>query len=117
MAFFSIIITSYNQAGFIRNAVASAVTQAHGNKEIIVVDDGSSDGSQRILEEYGDTIRLARLDTNMGASRARNVGIALARGDFLCLYRFRPRVVGNIDDGFEGQQGFAGKPNHDCPCP
>ena len=83
MPFFSIIITSRNQAGFIRNAVASAVGQAHHNKEIIVVDDASSDGSQRILEEYGDAIRLAKLDENVGASRARNVGIAMAKGDFL----------------------------------
>jgi len=83
MAFFSIIITSHNQAGFIRNAVASAVAQGHNNREIIVVDDASSDGSQRILEEFGDAIRLTKLDQNVGASRARNVGTAMARGDFL----------------------------------
>src|SRR6266404_6697573 len=83
MAFFSIIITSHNQADFIRNAVASAVAQDHGNREIIVVDDASSDGSQRILEEYGNAIRLTKLDQNVGASRARNVGTAMARGNFL----------------------------------
>ena len=83
MAFFSIIITSHNQAGFIRNAVASALAQRYGNKEIIVVDDASSDGSQRILEEYKDAIRFTTLDKNVGASRARNVGIAMAKGDFL----------------------------------
>src|SRR5712671_8240390 len=83
MAFFSIIITSHNQAAFIRNAVASAVAQGHNNREIIVVADASSDGSQRILEEYGEAIRLTKLDQNVGASRARNVGTAMARGDFL----------------------------------
>jgi glycosyltransferase involved in cell wall biosynthesis len=83
MAFFSIIITSHNQEGFIRNAVASALAQAHPNKEIIVIDDASTDGSQRILEEYGDAIRLTQLDKNVGASRARNVGTAVAKGDFL----------------------------------
>src|SRR5712672_221405 len=83
MAFFSIIITSHNQADFIRNAVASAVAQSHNNREIIVVDDASSDGSQQILEEFGDAIRLTKLDQNVGASRARNVGTAMARGDFL----------------------------------
>jgi glycosyltransferase involved in cell wall biosynthesis len=83
MAFFSIIITSHNQANFIRDAVASAVAQAHANKEIILVDDASCDGSQRILEDYGDAIRLIKLETNVGASHARNVGIAAATGDFL----------------------------------
>jgi succinoglycan biosynthesis protein ExoO len=83
MAFFTIIITSHNQANFIRDAVTSAVVQAHANREIIVVDDASSDGSQRILEEYGDAIRLINLEKNVGASRARNVGIAAAKGDFL----------------------------------
>jgi glycosyltransferase involved in cell wall biosynthesis len=83
MPLFSIIITSHNQADFIRNAVTSAVTQAHVDKEIIVVDDASSDGSPRILEEFGDAIRFIKLDKNVGASRARNVGIAMARGDFL----------------------------------
>jgi glycosyltransferase involved in cell wall biosynthesis len=83
IAFFSIIITSHNQAHFIRDAVASAVAQAHGNKEIIVVDDASSDGSAQILEEYGDAIRLIKLGKNVGASRARNIGIAAAKGDFL----------------------------------
>jgi len=83
MAFFSVIITSHNQADFIRNAVASAAAQSHSNREIIVVDDASSDGSQQILEEYGDTIRLTKLGKNVGASRARNVGTAVARGKFL----------------------------------
>jgi glycosyltransferase involved in cell wall biosynthesis len=59
------------------------VAQRHSNKEIIVVDDASSDGSQRILEEYGDAIRLTKLEKNVGASRARNVGTAMASGDFL----------------------------------
>src|SRR5258707_15666995 len=73
MAFFSIIITSHNQASFIRNAVASAVAQGHNNREIIVVDHASSDGSQRILEEHGEAIGVTNLDQNVGASRVRNV--------------------------------------------
>lgn len=83
MALFSIIITSHNQAAFIRNAVASAIAQVHAHKEIIVVDDASSDGSQQILERYGDAIQLLKLSKNVGASRARNAGIAMAKGDLL----------------------------------
>jgi glycosyltransferase involved in cell wall biosynthesis len=122
MAFFSIIITSHNQANFIRDAVTSAVAQAHGNKEIIVVDDASSDGSQRILEGYGDAIRLIKLDKNVGASRARNAGIATAKGDFLVFLdgddallpwalvvynqvvdRARPNIILSTMRWFEGQ--------------
>lgn len=83
MALFSIIITSYNQVTFIRNAVDSALAQACGDKEILVVDDASSDGSQGVLEKYGQAIRLIKLEKNVGASGARNVGIAMAQGDFL----------------------------------
>ena len=83
MAFFSIIITSHNQANFIRDAVTSAVAQTLAHREIIVIDDASSDGSQPILEEYGDAIRLIKLEKNVGASSARNIGIAAAKGDFL----------------------------------
>lgn len=83
MALFSIIITSHNQVSFIRNAVDSALTQAFGDKEILVVDDASSDGSQGVLEKYGQAIHLIKLEENVGASRARNVGIAMAQGDFL----------------------------------
>jgi len=83
MAFLSVIITSYNQAKFIHAAVASALAQTHANKEIIVIDDGSTDASPAILEEFGNSIQLIKLEENVGACRARNVGIALAKGDFL----------------------------------
>jgi glycosyltransferase involved in cell wall biosynthesis len=83
MALFSIIITSHNQVSFIRTAVDSALAQACGDKEILVVDDASSDGSQGVLEKYGHAIHLIKLEENAGASRARNVGIAMAQGDFL----------------------------------
>lgn len=80
---FSIIITSHNQGNFICNAVESALAQTAENKEIIVVDDASTDGSQEILGQYGSRIRLIKLERNVGASSARNAGIAVAQGDFL----------------------------------
>jgi glycosyltransferase involved in cell wall biosynthesis len=83
MTNFSVIITSHNQAQFIRDAVDSALAQTYSDKEIIVVDDASSDGSQSILEQYGDAIRLVKVEKNVGASRARNVGIGIATGGFL----------------------------------
>lgn len=80
---FSIVITCYNQRDLIRAAVDSALAQQHPLKEIIVVDDGSTDGSPDILEQYGDSIRLVKLPANVGGLEARNRCAALARGEYL----------------------------------
>jgi len=83
MTRFSIIITSYNQREFIKDAVDSALVQRTAEKEIIVVDDASTDGTQEILRQYGDAIRLVCLETNQGACAARNCAAALAAGEHL----------------------------------
>src|ERR1039457_79441 len=80
---FTIIITSYNQIGFIKDAVDSALSQLCGEREVIVVDDASTDGSQDVLKQYGDAIRLVCRETNGRVSVARNDGAALATGDYL----------------------------------
>lgn len=80
---FSIVITSHNQSNFIRAAVESAIAQNHPRKEIIVVDDGSSDGSVEILEQYADSIQLVKFAKNRGAIEARNRGAAQATGEYL----------------------------------
>jgi glycosyltransferase involved in cell wall biosynthesis len=80
---FSIIIPSYNQREFIKDAVDSALSQRNAQTEIIVADDGSTDGTQEILRQYGDAIRFVCFETNQGAGAARNCGAALARGEYL----------------------------------
>lgn len=80
---FSIVITSYNQPEFIKDAVDSALSLPNENKEIIVVDDGSTDGSQDILRRYGDAIQLVCRGTNGKCSVARNCGAAVAIGEYL----------------------------------
>jgi len=82
---FSIIITSYNQREFIQDAVDSAISQRPAGAEIIVVDDGSTDGSQEVLKQYGGAIQLVCSQTNQGVCAARNSGAALARGEFLAF--------------------------------
>jgi glycosyltransferase involved in cell wall biosynthesis len=83
VARFSVVITSYNQREFIKQAVDSALSLRHNPAEIIVVDDGSRDGSQDILRQYGDAIRLVCREINQGACAARNCGAALAAGEYL----------------------------------
>jgi glycosyltransferase involved in cell wall biosynthesis len=80
---FSIVIACYNQEDFVRQSVESALFQEHPGKEIIVVDDGSQDGTADVLNTFGASIVLARLTTNRGASAARNHGASLARGEYL----------------------------------
>ncbi len=80
---YSIVITCYNQREFIADAVESALSQKSSIREVIVVDDGSKDGSTDILKRYENSVRLLELPANRGAIEARNRGAALASGEYL----------------------------------
>ena len=80
---FSIVIVCYNEEGFVRQAVESALLQEHPSKEIIVVDDASRDGTAGVLNTFGESIILARLPVNGGVAAARNHGASLASGKYL----------------------------------
>jgi glycosyltransferase involved in cell wall biosynthesis len=80
---FSIVITCYNQRRFIREAVDSALMQDCSDREVIVVDDGSTDGSVEVLSKYGDKIKLCLSEANQGAGTARNKGASIATGQYV----------------------------------
>jgi glycosyltransferase involved in cell wall biosynthesis len=80
---FSIIIACYNQEKFVKESVESALSQQHPSKEVIVVDDCSSDGTVGILQSFGDAIVFSEMSVNGGACAARNHGVSLARGKYL----------------------------------
>jgi GT2 family glycosyltransferase len=80
---FSVIITCHNQAVFIRDAVNSALAQSCKAREVIVVDDASSDGSVDILKAFGNSLHLVCAPRNIGANPARNLGASKASGDYL----------------------------------
>jgi len=80
---FSIVVACYDQEAFVRRAVESALGQAYLSKEIIVVDDCSSDGTGDVLQSFGESIILSRLPRNIGAVAARNHGASLATGEYL----------------------------------
>jgi len=80
---FSIVVACYNQRHFVRAAVESAISQPHPSKEVIVVDDGSSDGTPEVLDAFGDSIRLVKFAKNQGALATRNHGSSLATGEYL----------------------------------
>jgi glycosyltransferase involved in cell wall biosynthesis len=81
---FSVVITCFNQRDFIQSAVDSALSQnPELLHEVIVLDDASTDGSQKILECYGSSIRFHSLKVNCGAIDARNTGASLAKAEYL----------------------------------
>lgn len=80
----SVIMPCYNAAAYLREAVDSVLTQTYTQVELIVIDDGSTDDSRRILQEYGDRIRV--LDqANRGPYPARNMGLAHAGGELVAF--------------------------------
>jgi len=79
--FISVIIPSRNGAATIGECVQAALGSDYGNFEVVVVDDGSTDGSVEIIEKY--PCRLIRLKEHSGASAARNAGAREAKGDAL----------------------------------
>lgn len=81
MTLVSVVIPVHNRRAFIEQTVQSVLAQTYADVEVIVVDDGSTDGSADVVEQvFGDRVRILRLPTNEGRSTARNKGWALARG-------------------------------------
>jgi glycosyltransferase involved in cell wall biosynthesis len=78
----SIIIPCYNAALYVREAIESALGQTYVQKEVIVIDDGSTDDSLKVIRSFGHTIRW-ETGPNRGGSAARNRGIELAKGEFI----------------------------------
>src|SRR5260370_556256 len=81
----SVVIPTHNRVDKVSKAIDSALAQTFTDLEVIVVDDGSSDGTGRVLEEtHGNRIRYF-FQTNQGASVARNRGIEEARGEWIAF--------------------------------
>lgn len=81
----SIIIPVYNQEKLIGKCLQSVINQTHRNLEIIVVDDGSTDESSKIIEEIAQADRRIKVHSigNHGVSYARNLGIELSSGKYI----------------------------------
>ena len=83
----SIIVPVYNVQKYLARCIESLICQTYGNIEIILVNDGSTDGSEDICKEYKniDNRIIVINQKNAGLSVARNTGIENASGDYLCF--------------------------------
>ena len=83
--FFSIIIPTYNRARFLKIATDSVLGQEFKDFELIVVDDGSTDTTKKILESFRDARLHYIQQMHQGVSSARNKGLGICRGEFICF--------------------------------
>ena len=83
----SVVIPVYNRENTIRRAVDSVLCQTYTNLEVIIVDDGSTDNTVNIVNEYADRrIRLICEKENRGANKARNIGIMNTKGEYIAFH-------------------------------
>lgn len=84
----SIVMPAYNAAQFIAESITSVQQQTYENWELIIIDDGSTDNTYRLAEEFQEKdarIRLVPLPVNQGAGFARNIGIKASEGAYICF--------------------------------
>ena len=82
---FSVVIAAYEAAGTVGDAVASVLRQSRDDFEVIVIDDGSRDGTAAAATRAGDPRVRVHSQSNAGPSAARNRGIELARGELVSM--------------------------------
>ncbi|QJD81935.1 glycosyltransferase [Cohnella herbarum] len=89
----SVIMPTFNKAAYLNLTLASFVRQTSKDYEIVLIDDGSGDGTQAIADNYKNKLNLIRLkQANLGRSAARNKGISASSGEYL-LFNDDDRIV------------------------
>ncbi len=84
----SVIMPAYNAEQFVREAINSVISQTLTDWELLVIDDCSTDDTQRIVSEFAEKdsrIQLLVNEVNMGVAKTRNRGLALCRGQYVAL--------------------------------
>ena len=80
----SVVIPSYNRKDFLKRSIDSAINQTKKPFEIIVVDDGSTDGTETMIKSDYDFVKFIK-QKNKGVSAARNIGIEVSIGEWICF--------------------------------
>lgn len=83
----SVIVAFYNEEKYIKDSVNSILSQDYDNIELILVNDGSTDNSEKIVQEFNDKrIKYISYFPNRRHSYARNRGLEIATGDYICFF-------------------------------
>ncbi|MCG2686463.1 glycosyltransferase family 2 protein [Candidatus Parcubacteria bacterium] len=84
--FVSVIIVNYNAKNYLRSCLEAVVQNTYPNYEVLVVDNGSTDGSNvMVAHQFGDRVQLLPLAKNFGPAYARNRGVEQAQGKYLAF--------------------------------
>lgn len=109
MPLVTIIVPVYNAAPYLRECLDSIVGQSYPDREILVMDDASTDQSAEIIAEYGNRLVHHRQPVNRGQFANVNDGIILARGEYICVYHaddiYEPAIVQREVDFLQNQPG------------
>lgn len=83
----SVIVPVYNVKNYLKDCISSIISQSYRDIEIVIIDDGSTDGSGVICDEYAkrDNRIIVIHQKNKGLSAARNAGLDISSGDYVCF--------------------------------
>lgn len=105
-----VVVNNFNYARFLDDAIDSALAQTYEHVRVIVVDDGSSDGSRDLISSYGDRIEPV-LKENGGQASCFNAGLQRSRGDIVIFLDaddlLAPEAVAHVADAFASVPGAA----------
>src|SRR5574341_1846716 len=101
----SVTIVTYNSSRFIDRCLKSVLADSYPLKEIIIIDNHSTDGTQKVLRNFEGCCRIVYNDRNVGFAAAQNQAITLSRGDWVLT--LNPDVV--LEPGFIGALVQAGR--------
>ena len=79
----SVVIPTYNHARYLRYALDSVINQSYANLEVLVIDDGSTDETAKLVKLYGSKVNYVYKE-NGGTPSALNVGLSLTAGEYIC---------------------------------
>jgi glycosyltransferase involved in cell wall biosynthesis len=105
-----VVVTNHNYARFLPEAVESACAQTHPDVRVIVVDDGSTDGSRQVLESFADRVEVV-LKEQGGQASALNAGLERCRGEVLLVLdaddRLRPQAAARVAAAFAADSALS----------
>ncbi|MCI8994251.1 MAG: glycosyltransferase [Lachnospiraceae bacterium] len=118
MPLISVIVPVYNASGYLEECVRSIQGQSYENLEIILVDDGSTDGSGKICDEFAEEDQRIRIihQENMGAAGARKNGILCAAGEYICFVDADDQIDAGMMEFFRKSMGECDLLTSGCRC-